>query len=122
MTVWLGMQTPDGGVRQFVVSAVRTTIGRAAQCDIRVALPSVALQHCEIINDGGTITLRNLDAETPTRVNGGPVDTQELRDNDRIEVGPVRFTMHIGEPTSGSAATTEIKPPRDTASRKRTRV
>ena len=93
MSKCLAMAITDGGERRFPLSPVRTVLGRDSRCDLRVALPSVAKEHCEIKMDGDTLTLRDLNSPTGTFHNGTRVKYADLATDDRVTVGPVTFVV-----------------------------
>ncbi len=105
MTKCLAMAITDGGERRFPLSHTRTVLGRDSRCDLRVALPSVASQHCEIKLDGEILKLRDLDSPTGTFHNGTRVRFAELAIDDRLTVGPVTFVVRDDQtntpPTGG---------------------
>ena len=93
MGICLAMAIIDGGERRFPLSNSCTVLGRDTRCDLRVSLPSVAMQHCEIKMDGDTLTLRDLDSPTGTFHNGTKVQFAKLLPDDRLTVGPVTFVV-----------------------------
>lgn len=101
MSKCLAMAVTDGGERRFPLSGSRTVLGRDSRCDLRVALPSVAMQHCEIKMDGDTLTIKDLGSLTGTFHNGNKVEFATLAANDRLTVGPVTFVVRE-EPSLGA--------------------
>lgn len=93
MSKCLAMAITDGGERRFPLTGSRTVLGRDSRCHLRVSLPSVALQHCEIKMDGDTLKVRDLGSETGTFHNGARVEFAELAADDRLTVGPVTFVV-----------------------------
>ncbi len=93
MGLCLAMAITDGGERRFPLSNSCTVLGRDSRCDLRVSLPSVAMQHCEIKLDGDTLTLRDLNSPTGTFHNGTKVQFAQLVPDDRLTVGPVTFVV-----------------------------
>ena len=100
MPIWLAMKTADGGERSFPIVKPRTVIGREMLCDLRVAIPSVAPQHCEItLVDDHHLEVRDLESETGTYRNGNRVDQAILDVGDRLTVGTATFIMRRLEAT-----------------------
>ena len=99
MGICLAMAITDGGERRFPLRGSCTVLGRDSRCDLRVSLPSVAMQHCEIKMDGDTLTLRDLDSPTGTFHNGTKVQFALLAPNDRLTVGPVTFVVRHDQAT-----------------------
>lgn len=96
MNLCLAMATADGGERVFHLTRPRTVVGRDTRCDLRVAVPSVALRHCEIVADGNVLRINDLGSEAGTLHNGAPVKEAVLVPDDRITIGPVTFVVRIG--------------------------
>lgn len=93
MTIWLAMTTADGDERSFPITKQRTVIGRDTRCDLRIAVPTVAEQHCEILLDGEIAEVHDLDSGTGTFRNGERVDRAILDVNDRLTIGPATFVL-----------------------------
>lgn len=93
MTIWLAMTTADGDERSFPLTKRRTVIGRDSRCDLRIAVPTVAEQHCEILLDGEIAEVHDLDSYTGTFKNGDRVDRAILDVNDRLTIGPTTFVL-----------------------------
>jgi predicted component of type VI protein secretion system len=116
MRVELAMVKGDGTQRNFALSRERLVIGRLNTCDLRIALPSVSRQHCEVILDGGVLKLRDLGSSNGTYHNHTRVQEAVLSAGDEIGVGPVVFRVLIdGQPAPDSdagkpAAKTTIQP------------
>ncbi len=93
MTIWLAMKTADGDERSFPITKQRTIIGRDSRCDLRIAVPTVAEKHCEILLDGDVAEVHDLDSYTGTFRNGDRVDRAILDVNDRLTIGPATFVL-----------------------------
>ncbi len=93
MKVCLAMEVDGGGERRFPLTGSTMVLGRDPRCDLRVALPSVELRHCEITIDGEAIRLKDLGSGTGTFHNGTRVDQADLTIDDRLTVGPVTFVV-----------------------------
>ena len=77
---------PDDRQRVFPLRDDVTTIGSAADCDIR--LPRLEPLHAEIRHDADDeFILVRMGSPGNTRVNGAPVDTARLRTATRVDVG-----------------------------------
>lgn len=97
MSFWLVMRTSDGNERPFAVRESRTVIGRESRCDVRIAVPSVADRHCEIVLDGSHLTLKDLDSDGGTFVNGQRVRDARLGHADQLRIGPVTFEVRVSD-------------------------
>lgn len=93
MTYWLIMKNSDGTERPFPIHNERTVIGREAQSHVRVAIPTVAPRHCEIILRGEELRLADLGSPHGTLHNGSPVREAILNERDELTVGPVTFEV-----------------------------
>ena len=96
-SIWLIMKTAAGGERPFRLGKQRTIIGREVRSDVRIALPTVAAQHCDLTIDDGQLRLRDLGSAHGTLHNGRPVREAVLADADRLTVGPVTFEVRFAE-------------------------
>ncbi len=103
MKVCLAMAVDGGGERRFPLTGSSIVLGRDSGCDVRVALPSVELRHCEITVDGETLKLRDLGSGTGTFHNGTRVEQADLTIDDRLTVGPVTFVVVQMDETTVSA-------------------
>ncbi len=63
------------------------TIGRGPDNRIVVNDPSISTHHAQLVLEGQTYRLRDLDSTNGTRVNGKPVTEAVLRFDDRIRFG-----------------------------------
>ncbi len=63
------------------------TIGRAAECEIRLADTSVSRRHAEIRATGDGWTVSDLGSTNGTKVNGAVVADRKLKDGDTVSVG-----------------------------------
>jgi hypothetical protein len=90
---WLVMKTADGKERPFPIRLPRTVIGRGVRSDVRVPVPTVAPQHCEIVVCNDRLKLTDLGSAHGTCHNGNRVDEAFLANADRVTVGPVTFEI-----------------------------
>ena len=64
------------------------TIGRAAECEVRLTDTSVSRRHAEIRSGGdGTWTVVDLDSTNGTKVNGASITQRTVKDGDTISAG-----------------------------------
>lgn len=105
MEVALVMFKADGTRRHFPVSRERTLVGRTHTCDLRIPLPSVSREHCEILAGDGSVRVRDLGSSNGTFVNHSRIQEVELSPGDVVGVGPVEFVVVIdGQPA-------QVQPP-----------
>ena len=75
----------SGVTHELVDEAI--TIGRGADNTIIVNDPSISTHHAQLLLEGDTYRLKDLDSTNGTRVNGKPVTESVLRVDDRIRFG-----------------------------------
>jgi hypothetical protein len=72
----------------------RLLIGRADDCDVRIAHASVAPHHAEVLRAGdGGVLLRDLGSAAGTRVNGEVVTQARLSSGDEVQVAQCRLML-----------------------------
>ena len=98
---------PDGTRKDIPLRNGRYVIGRSANATLRIPLPSVSREHCEIVCDGETVRIKDLNSSNGTYCNDERVDDAPLNAGDVIAIGPCRFTLQIdGEPADIQPVTT----------------
>jgi len=99
MSVVLVMFKTDGSRKEFPMTKPRWVIGRKSGCDLRVPLPSISRQHCQVTFDGEKVAVEDLGSSNGTFHNHRRVESAVLNAGDELSVGPVVFTVVInGEP------------------------
>ena len=63
------------------------TVGRSASCTMTLLEPRASKEHLKIEWDDGVYVLTDLESHNGTLINGERIESQVLRDFDRIEVG-----------------------------------
>ena len=76
---------PDG--KRVRLGEGTTTIGRAAECEIRLADTSVSRRHAEVRPSGDGWSVRDLGSTNGTKVNGAVITDRKLKDGDTISCG-----------------------------------
>jgi hypothetical protein len=82
-----GVVTPDG--TRVAIGDQPVRIGRAADCDLVLADPTVSKHHVELQRRGTDVVLTDLGSTNGTRVNDAPIRQAVLADGDQIHVGAV---------------------------------
>lgn len=89
----------DGQKREVRMKRSRLLVGRKPECDIRVPVPSVSREHCEIVLEGGKVKVRDLGSSNGTYVNRERVQEAELGPGSMLGIGPAVLVVRIdGEP------------------------
>jgi pSer/pThr/pTyr-binding forkhead associated (FHA) protein len=89
----------SGFTHELVDEAI--TIGRGSDNTIVVNDPSISAHHAQLLLEGDTYRLKDLDSTNGTRVNGKPVTETVLRIDDRIRFGAAEARYESSE-TAGS--------------------
>jgi len=93
------MVKSDGARREFTLGKDRVVIGRTTGCDLRIPIPSVSRQHCELTIAHGEVKVRDLGSSNGTFHNDKRVQEVTLAAGDRITVGSIVFGLLIdGQP------------------------
>ena len=87
----------DGTSRTYPVHEGSNILGRSNDCDFRLPDTGVSRQHTEIIWDGSTAFLVDLQSTNGTTVNDQPVENWELADGDVITVGNSNIEVRIAD-------------------------
>lgn len=71
----------------------RVTLGRAPECDLIVADPSVSRRHALLEAEAGLLRVTDLESANGTRVNGRRITTAEVGVTDLVTFGGVAFRV-----------------------------
>jgi anti-anti-sigma factor len=98
--------------RPVPVVGKELVIGRAATCGLQIDHSLVSNEHCRVVVAGDRVAVEDLDSTFGTTVNGRKVHHADLRDRDRLKVGPATFLVALGPaaaaaPGGAPAATDE---------------
>ncbi len=87
------------------------TIGRHDDCMIRIKSSQVSRRHCELVDEGDNLTLRDLGSSNGTFVNGKRVAGQKaLKHGDEVTLGAVTLRVaKLGQPAPGPVAVPKPK-------------
>lgn len=88
----------SGITHELVDEAI--TIGRGPDNTIVVNDPSISTHHAQLLLEGDTYRLKDLDSTNGTRVNGKPVTETVLRFDDRIRFGAAEARYEPDTPGS----------------------
>jgi pSer/pThr/pTyr-binding forkhead associated (FHA) protein len=88
-----------GQRRELPLIGERLVVGRRPDCDVRIPTLDVSRQHCELLVADDSVKVKDLNSSNGTFVNGKRVTEVELNPGDRLQIGPVSFTVQIdGKP------------------------
>ena len=76
---------PDG--TRVPVGDQPISVGRAPDCDLVLADPTVSKRHLELRRQGADVVVADLGSTNGTRVNGAGIQTRALADGDEIRLG-----------------------------------
>ena len=83
--------------KMFKLDEGETVIGRSHRADIRIDDDSISRMHVKLALDGTSVSIEDLNSSNGTLVNGTKINTEQLRDGDKIRVGEttiLKFTFH----------------------------
>ena len=70
-----------------------TLIGRSPECDVFLDDVTVSRRHAELVRDGETFTIRDLESLNGTYVNRRRIESTVLEDDDEVQNGKYRLTF-----------------------------
>jgi anti-anti-sigma factor len=96
--VWLRVEIGGSKGREIQIAGSRFAIGRDGHCQLRLGSAMVSKFHAVIERRHVGIFLRDAGSTNGTIVNGRSLrsDEIEIRDGDRIQIGPVVATLVVG--------------------------
>jgi pSer/pThr/pTyr-binding forkhead associated (FHA) protein len=99
MDVRLVIFRSDGTTREIPVKPGRYVVGRKPDAGLRIPIPSVSRDHCELVHDGKSLSVRDLGSSNGTFKNQERIKQATLAAGDRLGVGAIVFTVQIdGKP------------------------
>jgi serine/threonine protein kinase len=88
---------PDKG-RAFTLHAgPDLMLGRSAQAYYQLTDPRASRNHCQVLNDGDSVTVVCNGGSGGTLVNGKPVKRQALQVGDVLQVGDSQLRLQVGD-------------------------
>jgi pSer/pThr/pTyr-binding forkhead associated (FHA) protein len=92
---------PDGTRKDIPLKPGRHVIGRNSTASVRVPLPMVSREHCEVVIEGGKLRVRDLNSSNGTFRNQQKVTETELTAGDVLSLGTFQMTVQInGKPAT----------------------
>ncbi len=94
-----------------------TSLGRHDDCVIRIKSSQVSRRHCELLDVGGKLTVRDLGSSNGTFINGKRITGQQtLKVGDELTVGAVTLRVAtLGQPVAAPHVDRPAGKPGDTA-------
>lgn len=92
------LKRKDGGTAgmEVVVPSKPFVIGSGDKCQMRCPSPSISPRHCQITPAPSGFTIRDLNSETGTFVNGERVTGERvLADGDQLRIGRLEFEVAL---------------------------
>ena len=97
---------PKGKAVEVPAGALK--VGRAEDSDLIIASTRVSRNHCEVVNEGTRLVVRDKASANGTLVNSKKVHEQVLQPGDELQIGPLTFTVEINgirkRPAAGPGA------------------
>src|SRR5262249_40238043 len=75
-----------------------TTIGRSADCEVKLKAGDVSKQHCRLVLKPGAVLVEDLDSANGTFVNDGAIDGAVLKNGDILRVASHAFEVRLLRP------------------------
>src|SRR6267143_6258400 len=82
----------------------KTTVGRLEDNAFQIAEPSVSSHHCELIQHGNDIVVKDLNSTNGTFINGEKVTEAALKPGQILRLGQVEMRLESGTGTTAAPA------------------
>ena len=107
-SAWVTIEQGRLRGRQYRIEGSRASIGRAEENPVGLfGDPSVQQRHAVIERRGSDYMIKNLAVQDGTFVNGQRIETVDLHDGDRINIGGYEMMFHV-RGTPGGARHSEL--------------
>lgn len=84
---------------KFPIQGARVTIGREPDNLIQLPHEKISKHHAVILPVGGGWAIKDLQSTNGVIINGRPVESAELKDGDRVKIGPFEFYFETNVPS-----------------------
>jgi hypothetical protein len=98
---------PSASPREYRLLAVNG-IGRSPENQIQVVKPGISRMHAVVNLVNGGFSIRDLDSQNGTFVNGDRVNERLLLDGDLVDVGTVQFVFRLPWPSSAESTPPQL--------------
>ena len=97
--------------RSYELKTDRTTVGRVSDNAFEIPEASVSSHHCEILQRGSDIVVKDLGSTNGTFINGEKIDEAVLKPGQTLRVGMIEMRLDTGEApvSAGSTQSTAKK-------------
>ena len=79
-------------------------LGRSDESHVVIARPGVSRKHALIVAGIGSFSIKDLESQNGTFVNGQRITEQSLKDGDQIVIGDTKITFRMPWPAGGQRA------------------
>jgi len=98
--------------RQYRIEGARASIGRAEENPVGLfGDASVQARHAIVERSGDAYVLKNLAVKEGTMVNGSRIESVELHDGDRINIGGYELVFHLRQEAASAPARAQFQTP-----------
>jgi predicted component of type VI protein secretion system len=99
--------------RSHELKVDKTTIGRVDDNTFQIAEPSVSSHHCEVLLQGNTVVIKDLNSTNGTFINGEKITESALKPGQTLRLGQIELRLETeGMPAPAPApATSAALPP-----------
>lgn len=88
--------------KEIPVTGPQFLIGRGEHCHLRPQSDLVSREHCAIVIEEGSVTIRDLNSRNGTFVNQQRIEgPRKLHSGDRVKIGPLEFEVRLDVPIGG---------------------
>ncbi len=92
----------DGRKKSIPLTKKTTTLGRDADCDLRIPIDSCSRKHCQFTLQDNSLRIKDLGSSNGTFVNNQRINETRLNDGDKLTIGPVVLTVQIEDSIDGA--------------------
>lgn len=109
LDVLLQITHERANIKQLKLGPV-STIGRSAECNVKIASGEISRKHCRLTVDDNKVLIRDLASSNGTYINGKLIPPNvdiELSPGSRLTIGPVKCVVQFLAPDAATALSTQ---------------
>lgn len=110
-TVWVEVCRGKTSFPRRPVLGERFLIGAGSNCHLQLGGQGMPFLHSILTVQGAEITIEAFVNWPELKVNGRPLPSSAVHDNDRIAIGPFEFSVHVEQPQIDSDAEEDLLSP-----------